>query len=585
MPKKNLKDQLGALFSDAAIPEAQPEPTPEEPRPTEPPPEPPEVEPAIEPAPEAEPPVEPPPGAAEGIAVHVTVPQPEPPPEVPERVIEVPVAAPEPEIEQPVTRRPGAIDRLSHLLATPVFEDEEKTRVARLLTFVLLVLCAIAAVLFVLQLVLYGFPTAFDEAFMLLGAIIMAPVSVGLLLLTRRGNIRTASALLLSALWGIITFWIWSYAGIAGDNSTFLYIPIIVLASLLLGGRTATTFTMISILAIVGVFFAEVGGVITFAGNQPPTTFDLVIVVTVLVLMGLLMRYAVNSIAEALNRARRNERAQLKANRELQAVRISLEERVADRTRELNRRATHLQAAAEVSRVANSVLQLDALMHQTVNLIRNRFDYHYVGLFLLDPAGHWAVLHAGTGEAGRVMLAARHKLGVGSDSMIGWCIAHNEARIALDVGQDAVRFDNPLLPETRSEMALPLISRGQTIGALTVQSVEPQAFTEEDITVLQTMADQVANAVQNARLFQETERLARRNQLISEISGKLRGALDLETVLQTTVRELGLALDTSEAVIRLGAPAAFTPAKGDGHGDRADRPARPRDPATVEEAK
>jgi nitrate/nitrite-specific signal transduction histidine kinase len=249
---------------------------------------------------------------------------------------------------------------------------------------------------------------------------------------------------------------------------------------------------------------------------------------------------------------------------QLRGVVGNLEQRVAERTRELGRRATQLQAAAEVSRAASSVLQPDLLIRQTVDLIRGRFDCYYVGLFLLDPTEEWAVLQAGTGEAGREMLAQEHRLAVGSDSMIGWCTAHGRARIALDVGEEAVRFDNPLLPGTRSEIALPLISRDQTIGALTVQSAEPQAFSNEDIMVLQTMSDQIANAIATARLLQETERLVRHDEMISEISGKVRSALDMEGVLQTTVRELGLALGASEAVVRLGVPAS--PARAGNNG-------------------
>jgi GAF domain-containing protein/HAMP domain-containing protein len=182
-----------------------------------------------------------------------------------------------------------------------------------------------------------------------------------------------------------------------------------------------------------------------------------------------------------------------------------LEQRVAERTRELDRLVVQLATAAEVSHAATSVLDPDELMRQTVDLIRARFGFYYVGLFLLDEAKRWAVLRAGTGEPGRQMLKAGHRLQVGGESMVGWCTANAQARIALDIGEEAVHFDNPLLPETRSEMALPLISRGEIIGALTVQSAEVAAFSDEDISVLQTMADQLAVAMDNARLFREVQ--------------------------------------------------------------------------------
>ncbi len=171
---------------------------------------------------------------------------------------------------------------------------------------------------------------------------------------------------------------------------------------------------------------------------------------------------------------------------------------------ETSRRASQLATAAQVSGAASSILSLEELLPQAVELIRQQFDLYYVGIFLLDETGRWAVLRAGTGEAGKQMLEMGHKLEVGGKSMIGWCMANAKARIALDVGAEAIRFDNPLLPHTRSEMALPLISRGRVIGAMTIQSEKPAAFTEEDITALQAMADQLATAIENARLFAET---------------------------------------------------------------------------------
>ncbi len=180
----------------------------------------------------------------------------------------------------------------------------------------------------------------------------------------------------------------------------------------------------------------------------------------------------------------------------------------------LARRNVQLQTAAEISRSANTILDPDTLIVRAVNLIQEQFNFYYVGLFLLDAEGRFAVLKAGTGEAGRQMLAQGHRLAVGGESMIGQCVADARARIALDVGQASVRFDNPLLPLTRSEMALPLISRGQCIGALTVQSAQEAAFSDEDIAALQTMADQLAVAIENARLFRQLdEQLGQSQQL------------------------------------------------------------------------
>ena len=180
----------------------------------------------------------------------------------------------------------------------------------------------------------------------------------------------------------------------------------------------------------------------------------------------------------------------------------------------LTKRTVQLQTAAEVSNAASTILDINDLLPTVVNLIRDHFDYYYVGVFLVDETNRWADLRAATGEMGKQMLATRHRLEVGDSSMIGWCISHRQARIALDVGEDAVRFRNPNLPLTRSEMALPLITHGAVIGAMTIQSELPSAFSRVDITALQTMADHVANAMQNARLFTE------RASLITELENR-----------------------------------------------------------------
>lgn len=199
---------------------------------------------------------------------------------------------------------------------------------------------------------------------------------------------------------------------------------------------------------------------------------------------------------------------QLQSSRlELQNLISNLEQRVAERTADLEHRAGQLQAVTEVSRAVGSILDIDELLNTVVNTARERFELYYVGVFLVDDAREYAWLRAGTGEAGKEMLAREHKLAVGGTSMIGWCVEHGQARIALDVGEEAVRFQNPLLPDTHSEMALPLTTRGEVIGALTVQSDQSQAFSEDDVAVLQSMADQLANVIGNARLYEEAQRM------------------------------------------------------------------------------
>ncbi len=198
---------------------------------------------------------------------------------------------------------------------------------------------------------------------------------------------------------------------------------------------------------------------------------------------------------------------------------------------QLSQRAVQLQTAAQVSQAATSILSLDQLMAEAVELIRDRFGLYYVGLFMVDEADEWAVLRAGTGEAGRTQLEQEHRLEIGGDSMVGWCVANAKARVELDAGGEGKRFDNPILPDTQSELALPLISRGETIGALSVQSTFQAAFSREDITTLQTMADQLANAIQNARLFEQTQSALAETDILYRASAELNTAQSYEDIL------------------------------------------------------
>ncbi len=194
---------------------------------------------------------------------------------------------------------------------------------------------------------------------------------------------------------------------------------------------------------------------------------------------------------------------------ELQQMYTGLERLVAQRTAELARRTAQLEAASQVARRAAEIRDLDTLLNETVRLISDRFGFYHAGIFLVDDLKEYAVLRAASSEGGQRMLARGHKLAVGRVGIVGYVAGTGRPRIALDVGADAVFFDNPDLPLTRSEMALPLKIGEEVIGVLDVQSVEPEAFTEEDIAVLQTLADQVALAIQNARLLEESEQRLR----------------------------------------------------------------------------
>ncbi|MBK8781257.1 MAG: GAF domain-containing protein [Anaerolineales bacterium] len=204
-------------------------------------------------------------------------------------------------------------------------------------------------------------------------------------------------------------------------------------------------------------------------------------------------------------------------------------------TNDIQRHATLLKAAARAAKNITTILDPYELFQRTVDIICDEFGFYYAGVFLIDDKNQYAVLRAGRGEAGKAMIKEGHKLAIGGNSMIGASIANRQGRIALDVGHEAVFFENPHLPKTRSEMALPLIAGEDVIGALTVQSTEEAAFHDEDIAALQTMADQLAIAIQNSNLHRQAERRSRLLKAANRVGKEVTSILDLEKLLPQTV--------------------------------------------------
>jgi GAF domain-containing protein len=395
------------------------------------------------------------------------------------------------------------------LSVVPEFEgDDEKTRIARSL-HVILLLVLVAGTLF--------------SAFTLLGAsqnpmynvvlgVVMVLGSLALLGLLRFGHVQWASVLICVLLLGVVTAGVLAFGGIRGAV-TMGYLPLILVAGLLLGWRGAVAFGLLDVMSASVAYFGETYGLIEASHVGVPVT-DYLIVILTCGLMALVLSVTHRNATAGLARSRQTAAALAEQNRELQAICASLE-----------RYMTGLRAMTEVSRRITPVLDPDELVHQVVEVVRERFGLYYVGLFAVEEVDElveeraaerqaFAVLRAGTGDAGRLMLERGHRLAVGSDSMIGQCAATGQARVELNVDRALLRYANPLLPATRSELALPLLSRERVIGAMTVQSTEPSAFDEQDIATLQTLADQVAATLDNARLYAEAQESVERSQRV-----------------------------------------------------------------------
>lgn len=198
--------------------------------------------------------------------------------------------------------------------------------------------------------------------------------------------------------------------------------------------------------------------------------------------------------------------------------------------------STQLEVAAEVSRAASTILDQTQLIEAVVNLIRERFSFYYVGLFLVDESTNTAVLKAGTGEAGRIQLARKHTLAINDSSMIGAAIASASAFVEQDVTRAKAFQRNPNLPDTRSELALPLRTHDRTIGALTVQSGESGAFSQTAVTVLQSLADQLTVAIENASLFAKTQQNLEEVNRLYKTGRKISEAQDINSIYRNLIR-------------------------------------------------
>jgi GAF domain-containing protein/HAMP domain-containing protein len=182
-----------------------------------------------------------------------------------------------------------------------------------------------------------------------------------------------------------------------------------------------------------------------------------------------------------------------------------LEQRVAARTADIERKTDQLRAASFIARQTAEVHDLESLLDIVVRLVSDRFGFYHTGIFLINEAGDEAILQAASSEGGLRMIENGHAAEVGSLSTVGYVLSQKKSRIVFDVGTDAVLFNNPDLPMTRSQAVLPLVVRNKVLGVLDIHSDKPQAFSTEDIDVLQTLADQVAVAIENARLLDESQ--------------------------------------------------------------------------------
>lgn len=402
---------------------------------------------------------------------------------------------------------------LRRIFAPPIFEDEEKTRIAALLNSILLAVIVIGATYTVIAPFLLG---------QYVSAVLTATIVVASLIsrqLMRNGYISAATIILLTIFHVVLVASIAVSGGIFGA-SYFSLVMTTVVAGVLLGGRSAYIMAAINSLTGLGVMLLQEQLPEPMIPQMPITFWSSLVVYVFFI--AALQHASRRGFDRLLDNLRNAQNKLTETNRELQEIGANLEQSVAERTAELDaanqrneRRAMQFEAISEVSRVISQTQSLESLLPQIAQVISQQFAFYHVGIFLLDSNNEYAVLTAANSAGGKKMLARNHKLKAGQVGIVGYVAGTGVPRIALDTTADAIYFNNPDLPETRSEMALPLVRAGkQIIGVLDVQSTEQNAFGQEDIRVLNILAEQVAIAIDNARLYEDTQKALLEAQMI-----------------------------------------------------------------------
>ena len=405
------------------------------------------------------------------------------------------------------------LKQLRALFAAPVFpDDEDKTRKARYANAI-----ALAFIVIILGYEMAARLTTgvtklslFDLIMFAVAIVIIA--GLGLL---RRGQVQLASILLVSLIWIASNGAAATSFGIK-DTSFIINLSIILMAGLLLGWQASVIVTLLSIFSGFGLAYIEQSGLIA-SRDYPAASFaqDMTFVFG---LNAVLIYLLITGLESASKRAQANARELKVINTDLTRAQDDLQTRSTEllsSNQLLEKRTERLRTVAEVAHIAVSIPNFDRLLSTITQIISHQLGYYHVGIFLVNEQGEYAILRSANTDGGLKMLARGHRLVVGQEGVVGYVTRSGQPRIAVDAGSDTVFRVNPDLPLTRSELALPLKVAEIVTGALDIQSTEPNAFTEDDISTLSILADQVAIAIQNARLFEQSQRALRDAEIAS----------------------------------------------------------------------
>ncbi|NDJ35307.1 MAG: GAF domain-containing protein [Chloroflexi bacterium] len=373
--------------------------------------------------------------------------------------------------------------------------DPTDARQGRLLAALLLltVVASVVAIVGILLSAATGMPGDLSP----LAFIVLGVVAFGLYNTNRGGRMRLAGTFYALTLLGVVVYLLIVLAA-AEQLGALLVVPVIIAA--LFG------FPWVAVVIAAGAAGLLIGVVLLddplyFSSEATEGTLNVGLTTGAIFLTGVLATLFAGTARGV------NQRARLQTEAAIQE-RVDLESRLGSQTRQL-------RATVTVARAVAGQRDLDRLLEEAVRLISDTFNYYHVQIFIVDADGRYAVLRESTGEVGEALLARGHRLAIGSLSVIGQVTASGRSVVARDTDSDAVHRRNELLPYTRAELAIPLKVGSELIGALDLQSVEPDAFTQDEISTLEALADQLAVAIQSANLFERTQTSLREMRALS----------------------------------------------------------------------
>ena len=359
-----------------------------------------------------------------------------------------------------------------------------------------------------------------------------------ILWLLRLRHLQIAGVVLSSILFIAIIFAIYnSGLGVSSPSVAGFVVVIILAASLSEGRFPVLIFTLLSILVSLAFLIGQQQGILTITTSTLPPIVSWIVFFFVFILSGALLSVALRRLNAALDRAQQSEQS-------LREMANVLEIRVAERTKAL-------EISAEISRRLSTILDQEQLVAEVVREVQRAFGYYYTHIYLLDEKKQNLVLAGGTGEAGRMLLTAGHKIST-SRGLVGEAAQSRQTVLAPDVRQWPEWVSNRLLPETAAEIAVPILLGHELKGVLDVQHNVVNGLTESDRILLESITNQVAVALENARLYADAQERGQREALVNAIGQKIQRAGSVDAVLQIAIQELGQALDSQTAKIQIG---------------------------------